>query len=201
MRYILLSRSIVLEVFSKSDDVLSIDLEDPDVLKDFNSIFIGAMTKQYTRDSEYERLIWDYKNADVPSINRAIDIFDWGNSFEGKNVHEQVHFFNKTILNIFHNYIPNKTILCNDKDLPWFNNEIRNILTMKNKIFEQYIANGKSQIDYERLQLISNSLTETIRSSKEKFYFILSTKLANPSTSSKTYWSILKTFVNGKKIQ
>ena len=26
------------------------------------------------------------------------------------------------------------------------------------------------------------------------------TKLANPSTSSKTYWSILKTFVNGKKI-
>ena len=79
----------------------------------------------------YERLIWDYKNADIPSINRAIDIFDWGNSFEGKNVHEQVHFINKTILNIFHNYIPNKTILCNDKDPPWFNNEIRNILVMK----------------------------------------------------------------------
>ena len=83
----------------------------------------------------YERLIWDYKNVDVPSVNRAIDIFDWGNSFEGKDVHEQVHFFNKRILNIFHNYIPNKTILCNDKDPPWFNNEIRNILTMKNKIF------------------------------------------------------------------
>ena len=115
----------------------------------------------------YERLIWDYKDADIPSINRAIDIFDWGNSFEGKNVHEQVHFFNKTILNIFHNYIPKKTILCNDKDPPWFNNEIRNILTIKNKIFERYIANGKSQTDYERLQLISNSLTETIRSSKE----------------------------------
>ena len=47
----------------------------------------------------YERLIWDYKNADIPSINRSVDIFDWGNSFEGKNVHEQVHFFNKTVLN------------------------------------------------------------------------------------------------------
>ena len=51
-----------------------------------------------------------------------------------------------------------------------------------------------------QLQLIDNSLAETIRSSKEKFYCKLSTKLANPSTSSKTYWSILKTFVNGKKI-
>ena len=27
--------------------------------------------------SQNERLIWDYKNADIPSINRAIDIFDW----------------------------------------------------------------------------------------------------------------------------
>ena len=34
----------------------------------------------------------------------------------------------------------------------------------------------------------------------EKFYYKLSTKLANPSTSSKTYWSILKTFVNSKKV-
>ena len=127
----------------------------------------------------YERLIWDYKNADIPSINCAIDIFDWGNSFKSKNVHERVHFFNKIILNIFHKYILNKTILCNDKDPPWFDNEIRKILTMKNEMFKQYIANGKSQTDYEWLQLISNSLTEAIISSKEKFYYKLSTKLLN----------------------
>ena len=71
---------------------------------------------------------------------------------------------------------------------------------MKNALFKQHIANGKSQTDYEWLQLISNSLAETIRSSKEKFYCKLSAKLANPSTSSKTCWSILKTFVNGKKM-
>ena len=127
----------------------------------------------------YERLILDYKNADIPSINRAIDIFNWGNSFKAKNVQEQVHFFNTTILNIFHNYIPNKTTFCNDKDPPWFDNEIRKILTMKNEMFKQYIANGKSQTDYEWLQLISNSLTEAIISSKEKFYYKLSTKLLN----------------------
>ena len=48
----LLSRSILPEVISESDGELSIDLEDPDVLRDFNSIFIGAMTKQYARDSD-----------------------------------------------------------------------------------------------------------------------------------------------------
>ena len=36
------------KVISESDDALSIDLEDPD----FNSIFIGAMTKEHLRDSD-----------------------------------------------------------------------------------------------------------------------------------------------------
>ena len=49
----------------------------------------------------------------------------------------------KKILNIFHNYIPKKTILCNGKDPPWFNNDIRKILTMKNEIFEQLMGNLK----------------------------------------------------------
>ena len=34
-----------------------------------------------------------------------------GDSLEGKNFHEQVHFFNKTILKIFQNYVPKKAIL------------------------------------------------------------------------------------------
>ena len=43
--YSFLSRFTVSEVISESDNVLSIDLENSDVLKDFNSIFITAMIK------------------------------------------------------------------------------------------------------------------------------------------------------------
>ena len=46
----LLSRFILHEVISESDNVFSNDLEEPDVLKDFNSMFIGKMTKLFTRD-------------------------------------------------------------------------------------------------------------------------------------------------------
>ena len=60
-------------------------------------------------------------------------------------------------------------------------------MTKKNEILKQYTDHEKSQTNYKRLQKISNSLTETIRSFKEKLYYNLSTKLANPSTSSKTY--------------
>ena len=42
--------------------------------------------------------------------------------------------------------------------------------------------------------------TQTIQNSKQIYYPKLSSKLANPATSLKTYWSILKTFLNDKKI-
>ena len=118
--------------------------------KCYHQIIFAKLDLRVEYPRLYQCLIWDYKNADIPLLNRAINIFDWRNSFEGKNVHEQVYVFNKIILNIFHNYIPNKTILCNDKYRPWFNNETRTILTIKNEIFKQYITNGKFQNDYEQ---------------------------------------------------
>ena len=43
-------------------------------------------------------------------------------------------------------------------------------------------------------------LNVSIQNSKQTYYSKLSSKLANPATSSKKYWSILKIFVNNKKI-
>ena len=40
----------------------------------------------------------------------------------------------------------------------------------------------------------------SIEELKEKYYTKLSSRLADPLTSPKTYWSILKTFLNNKKI-
>ena len=46
-------------------------------------------------------------------------------------MHEKVIFFNKIILNIFHNFIPNKLVTCDDNDLPWMNDEIKKLLKGK----------------------------------------------------------------------
>ena len=54
-------------------------------------------------------------------INRSIEIFDLYYLFSGKNVHEQAELFNKMLLNVFHNFIPNKVIICDDKDPPCIN--------------------------------------------------------------------------------
>ena len=79
----------------------------------------------------YTRKIWNYSRSETDLINRSIESFDWSKLFSGKNVHEQVELFNKTLLNIFHNFIPNKIIVCDDRDPPWMNDEIKKMIKIK----------------------------------------------------------------------
>ena len=81
----------------------------------------------------YTRKIWNYSRSETDLINRSIENFDWSKLFSGKNVHEQVELFNKTLLNIFPNFIPNEIIVCDaDRDPPWRNDEIKKMIKRKN---------------------------------------------------------------------
>ena len=84
----------------------------------------------------YTRKIWNYSRSETDLINRSIESFDWSKLFSGKNVHEQVELFNKTLLNIFHNFIPNKIIVCDDRDPPWINDEIKKMIKGKKWLFQ-----------------------------------------------------------------
>ena len=53
---------------------------------------------------------------------------------------------------------------------------------------------------FEKFKALQYQLNISIEESKEKYYTKLSNRLADPLTSPKTYWSILKTFLNNKKI-
>ena len=48
--------------------------------------------------------------------------------------------------------------------------------------------------------MLSLELSNTISFSKAKYHVRLVIKLNDPKTTSKTYWSILKTFANGSKV-
>ena len=53
----------------------------------------------------HEIIIWDYNKTDTQLLNCTIETFDWEKLLEDKNVNDQLYLFNKTVLNIFHNFI------------------------------------------------------------------------------------------------
>ena len=66
----------------------------------------------------YNREVWDYAKDQFDLINKANKNFNWNDLFSGQDIHNQVNLFTTTILNIFGNLIPNKVILCDDKEPP-----------------------------------------------------------------------------------
>ena len=107
---------------------------------------------------------------------------------------------NNTINNVLSNFIPHEIITCDDKKPPWFNKDTINLIKNKNIFYKSHIANENSIDKKEAIKALQNKLTSTIQNAKSEFYYLLSMKLSNPETSSKAYWSILKSFVNDKKL-
>ena len=73
-----------------------------------HQIIYSKLNLKIEHPPPYIHKIWDYNRSETNSVNRSIQIFDWSYLFSGKNVHEQVELFNKTLLNIFHNFILTK---------------------------------------------------------------------------------------------
>ena len=72
---------------------------------------------------QYYWEFWYYKDS-TELIRRAIDEFNWQKAFSNKNINEKEDTFSKIIQNILSNFIPHETLICNDRDPPWFNSLI-----------------------------------------------------------------------------
>ena len=139
----------------------------------------------------YQRTVWFYRKANPELIRRVINEFDWIGVLSNVSVDEKVCYFTETLLNIIHNFIPRERIVCDYRDSPWINNKIKKLISEKNSAYKSYCRFNRDVFLFEKFLQIENS--------KQSYYSKLSSKLANPATSLRTYWSILKIFLNNKK--
>ena len=91
----------------------------------------------------------------------------------------------------------------NDEIKKWLREKIgyfkvQKIIKRKNWLFQSQRKSCK--LDFAVLNSLTQDISDAITSSKLKYYEGLANKLNDPKTAPKTYWKILKTFVNGTKI-
>ena len=108
----------------------------------------------------YFRDVWHYQDANTDLIRRAIDMLDWDRAFVNTNVNEKVFILNKTVLNIFSNFIPQETVTDDDNDPFWFTKKIKNLIQEKKNVCKSY-GNSKNNnsIQYlRRLKVLQEDL-------------------------------------------
>ena len=91
-------------------------------------------------------------------------------------------------------------ITVDDKDPVSMNETIKSKITAKNVLYKKYIQNGRFESDFVCLENFIIEFNELISSTKALYYENFARKLNNLLLPEKTYWSILKTFYNDKKI-
>ena len=114
-------------------------------------------------------------------------------------MNQTIYLFNQTIKNILRNFIPHETVTCDDHDHSWITSKTKGLIQKKNVAKKCNFQNNEDIQLFRRFQNIQKLLTVTIEKSKKQYYTRISTKLMDPTTSPKAYWSILKTVLNNKK--
>ena len=71
-------------------------------------------------------------------------------------------------MNIMQNFVPNETIICDDRDPPWINKEIKQLLEQKNQFYKQFVQSNKTLLYIIPFKKLQDELGFLIEKLKEK---------------------------------
>ena len=128
----------------------------------------------------YKCLVWDYRNANVEAINPVIESFNWKKAFDDNDIHAQVSLFNEALLNIFSNFIPNRTKTFTDSDPSWMTEDIKNKIKFKNNLYRQYMRHQKQISSLLKVEDLRIEISNLITKSNKNCYQRINTKLNDP---------------------
>ena len=103
-------------------------------------------------------------------------------------------------MDIFSDFVPNKTKTFRDSNPPWMNDDIKSKIKLNHKLYHLYLRRKRNNEDFAKLEHLRNETDNLISKSKNEYYQNINRKLNDPLTKSKTYWSTMKTFFRGKKV-
>ena len=81
------------------------------------------------------------------------------------------------------------------------NKEIKQLIEQKNQFYKQFIGSNKTLLYISDFKVLQGKLGFLNEKSDNNYYSKLFQKISDKIICSKTYCSILKTFLNDKKIQ
>ena len=167
----------------------------PDTICKHQVIF-GRLNLHIPPLRPYFRKIWHYNKANTNAIKQSISCFDWTRKLANRDPSWQIALFNKTLLNIMSNFIPNEYTKVQPKDPPWINNTLRRMIKRQNRQYKNFVNHGCKSEDKVRVDNFRKECFEAINKSKEQYFKTTGLKLADSQSSPKTYWTILKKLVN-----
>ena len=166
-----------------------------------HQIVYGRLSVSNIALPPHTRKIWYYDKADFVAIKKSIEMFRWHEHLDNMTCpNEQVKLLNEVLLNIYSNFIPNKVKTIRPRQAPWITQTVKNFLRKKNRAYKNFVRSGQPAEKLEGIQKMTSEGTRLIEEAKRSYFLKAGKTLANPGTSSKTYWTLINTVLNKVKI-
>ena len=166
-----------------------------------HQIIYGKLSVSNVAQPPYTRRIWYYDKAHFVNIMKSIDIFNWQDHLDKLACpNEQVKLLNDVLLNIYSNFIPNEVKTIRPRQAPWITKTVKNFLRKKNHAYRNFVRRGRPDDKLEGINKMVSEGSKLIEDAKRNYFLKAGQTLANPRTSSKTYWTLINTVLNKVKI-
>ena len=73
------------------------------------------------------------------------------------------------MINYLSNYIPDEIIICDDRDPPWINNRVKELINEKSDTFQCYLHSNKDPKLFSKVEYLQNELKSLIEANMEKY--------------------------------
>ena len=155
------------------------------------------MSITFIKQKSYKRFVWDFNNVNESEFCNALvtanlDVFTSHNDI--KSIYE--NWFTG-LYNVIESHICHKFVTIRPPDKPWMNNSIRRAIRRRNRLFKIHVKK-RTGTSWDRYRQQRNLTTSLIRSNKKKYFSNLNERLQDSSTSSKSWWGIVKSLYGAK---
>ena len=141
------------------------------------------------------RHVWYYDRGNFNLLREKATTMDW-ESLQDNDINVYADNINTAINSIASGCFPNKQIKVKPSDPPWLTFLKRHIRKRKPAFRKAKRTNLESH--WKSFRKFRNKVTTLIRDSKKSYYDKLADKLKSSTTTTKDWWSTLKTFINPK---
>ena len=149
------------------------------------------------KEASYQRVVWRYDSGDYNRLQDDICHAPWNTLDIFDDVDDAVDYFENILKASLNTCIPHKLVTIRPRDKPWFTSNVRKAFSKRDKLHRKWKQN-QTAFNYEKFSHARQEANLIKKTAKTNYYSKICNKLANPTTSSKQYWKLMKQLYGNK---
>jgi hypothetical protein len=178
-------------ITNASNFVSKVDVTPPISTNDHCTV-AACLNFRIYKEPAYERLVWQYKEADFTHFRDALRNTNFDECFVTNDIDKAAEKWTELFLNAARTHVPNKVVTIRPNDSPWYTAELRVMKRRLQRLFHKY-KNRRQPADWVKYKDARTQYQQSLDEAESKYKNTLCESLAGTSNrNTKKWWQTVK---------